>query len=573
MKRTKSFRHELLSGLVLASLVPLVFCSIFMIRFFRGRIESDYEDEATARLQTVTGVLDDFVTEIDGITADFAVNADIQDNIYASDIERQKLLYQAMYDRTGDVREYADFAIYALDGSLKYATDGDIFDEELPLYIGILYEARNAQGGFVMCVNKDYRGGSGVTSLTCARLMRDQSGTLTGYAVAAVTAEGFGKVLLNELGRQNKLYLFDEYWNLVYASDDASAHSVADTLREHLMITGEVYGAGGDEKFYPARVGNYMLYIVLEQHEIFTEGIVARMYGISVIIAGLCLILCIISSSLLSKYLNEPVSRLTRAMKRVEEGDLDVVLETDRKDEFGVVAGSFNKMTGELKNNIEERVAAQKELDEAHAATMQAQLNPHFLYNTLDTIKWVAKANNVPEIATMSSGLAKILRTSISGSRSVTLKEELEFVRSYVKIQQIRFSDRFEYVENVGEDYYDCEVPKLILQPLVENAIVHGIGESEKGIIELTAATDPESYDLLLTVTDNGRGISDEMLQAVNSHDHETLSGHHGVYNVDTMIRLNYGTDYGVTASRRTDGAESGTVMTVRLPRSRVLGR
>ena len=264
-----------------------------------------------------------------------------------------------------------------------------------------------------------------------------------------------------------------------------------------------------------------------------------------------------------------PIGTLAAGMRRFRKGDFDAKIELSREDEFEQLAVGFNKMTTQLKDTMEERVAAERKVNETRIEMMQAQLNPHFLYNTLDTIKWVAKANHVPEVATMSASLAGILRTSISQTQFVKLSEEIKLIQNYCDIQRIRFDDKFDITIDIPEDVMQAIIPKLILQPIIENAIIHGMDDMDNGHIYVASIKEKGkdgSPDLLkISVQDNGKGISDEMLTALNNDDPETLKGHLGLNNVNTIIRLYYGKEYGVMAVRPSEG---GTIMIVTIPYS-----
>ena len=192
---------------------------------------------------------------------------------------------------------------------------------------------------------------------------------------------------------------------------------------------------------------------------------------------------------------------------------------------------------------------------------MQAQLNPHFLYNTLDTIKWVAKANHVPEQVTLASGLAKILRTSISEGKFIPLSEELKLVECYADIQKIRFNGNFTFDLEVPMELEDWIVPKLIVQPIVENAIIHGLAGREGGHVFLNAYE--KEKQLCIEVTDDGCGMDAQIIEQLNTRDRDNLRGHIGFYNVDTIIRLYYGEGYGLHAELLPNG---GTKVTMVLP-------
>ena len=248
-------------------------------------------------------------------------------------------------------------------------------------------------------------------------------------------------------------------------------------------------------------------------------------------------------------------------MEKVKGGDLNVSVHSSRIDELGQLSEDFDKMTDELKTYMELQVKQQQEINDSNIAMMQAQLNPHFLYNTLDTMKWVAKANNVPDLAKMSADLAQILRLSISDRKFITLAEEMEMVEKYVEIQQIRFGGNFTFDVELPMELEDCVIPKLIIQPIVENALIHGLKEQEKGHIFVNAYS--ESDNLKIEVTDNGCGIEGEILEKLNSRDREKLKGHIGFYNVDTILRLYYGDNFGLKACKPDEG---GTKVLITLP-------
>ncbi len=219
------------------------------------------------------------------------------------------------------------------------------------------------------------------------------------------------------------------------------------------------------------------------------------------------------------------------------------------------------EMAEEYRANLDRSVQRQKELNETRIRMMQAQLDPHFLYNTLDTMKWLGVGHQVPQVAQLATDLAVILRASISGPEIVTLERELELIERYVDIQSIRFEDRFTCEIDVPERYQSCRVPKLCLQPLVENAIVHGAADREEGYVKLWAGE--EDGELLLFVSDNGPGIPEDVLERLNSLNKELPGGHLGLFNVDSIIRLHYGERYGLAAWNQPEG---GCCVGLRLP-------
>jgi two-component system sensor histidine kinase YesM len=283
------------------------------------------------------------------------------------------------------------------------------------------------------------------------------------------------------------------------------------------------------------------------------------MYSVCGIMVILSLMLCILVSIKLSGYFVKPIHNMSKAMHKLEEGDLDTRIKVERTDEFGHLATNFNIMAEKLKDNVDYRIKQQQELNASIIATMQAQLKPHFIYNTLDTIKWVAKANHISEITVLVTGLAKILRTSISSNQFVTLKEELNLVQCYVDIQRIRFSDKFKYKAEIQEGLEDVIVPKFVIQPIVENAVIHAFDDQDDGNILVTAYE--ENGKLIVKISDDGCGIDAETVRTLNSK--KRLEGHIGLYNVDTIIRLRHGEPFGISVETPEMG---GTVVTIIMP-------
>ena len=243
-------------------------------------------------------------------------------------------------------------------------------------------------------------------------------------------------------------------------------------------------------------------------------------------------------------------------------GSLSIVVKKRRRVERSIgdfleeLAKMFSTQLGVY--NVEYQKKLRKK---AEFKALQSQVNPHFLYNTLDTMKWVAKANHIPEIATLAAKLAKILRTSISSAQFITLQEEMTLVESYAKIQKIRFNGKFDFRYEIAPETEEILVPKLIVQPIVENAVIHGLADADEGHIFVRAYL--ERKELVIEVSDDGCGISDEVIRRLGNRDKEQKNGHIGFYNVDTIIRLHYGKDYGLRAERLPAG---GTKVTIRIP-------
>ncbi|MDA3958997.1 sensor histidine kinase, partial [Oceanispirochaeta sp.] len=271
-----------------------------------------------------------------------------------------------------------------------------------------------------------------------------------------------------------------------------------------------------------------------------------------------CIFLAVLLALLVSRSISRPVHSLTLAMGRVESGDLKVRIFDDRKDEIGLLFKRFNIMTGRIETLMVETREEQEKLRVAERKALQAQINPHFLYNTLNTIKSIAKLEGIDQITTIVTQLGKLLRHTIENENEIVpLKASLELIESYLAIQKIRFGKRLSYSIHVPDRYSQQPVPKLILQPLVENAVIHGLEQKmEPGMITLTA-WDQEG-DLILEVRDDGEGMSIQWSANEAAGSHSV-----GLSNVHRRLELLYGEPYGLTIESQPG---EGTIIRVRIP-------
>lgn len=259
----------------------------------------------------------------------------------------------------------------------------------------------------------------------------------------------------------------------------------------------------------------------------------------------------------------EPMIRLMSIMKHVEEGDLAVRAEILSDDEVGQLGGSLNRMIGEMQTLIDTLIAEEQSKKALELEVLHAQINPHFLYNTLNTIKWMAKIQGSKSISNALTALIKLLRISTNlGRDMITLREELDYVRNYVVIQKLRFNEAIHMTFDVAEDCLDLQVTKLILQPIVENAIIYGM-ESGSGDLHIAIAAHREVGSLIITITDDGPGIAPEVLSGIfreptDVNKFSTV----GLNNVNQRIKLYCGEAYGLTVET---ALGKGTRVTVKL--------
>lgn len=266
--------------------------------------------------------------------------------------------------------------------------------------------------------------------------------------------------------------------------------------------------------------------------------------------------------------ISKPVTELTEVANQVANGDLKVRAkpETYQGGEAVVLGESLNSMIDKVNSLLNQVTEEQISLRNAELALLQAQINPHFLYNTLDAIVWLAEAGQDKQVVAMVESLSEFFRTSLSqGKEVIFVSEDISHVTSYLKIQQMRYQDILQYDIDVAKDVLRASIPKITIQPIVENALYHGIKNKRGGgRIHIRAFSEDEKCIIL--VEDNGIGMEKERLEAVRAAMRKNTPGEtdiYGLFNVNERIRLKFGEAYGLSIDS-TYG--EGTTVKITLP-------
>lgn len=272
----------------------------------------------------------------------------------------------------------------------------------------------------------------------------------------------------------------------------------------------------------------------------------------------------ILGAFFISSQITRRITNLSVAMDHVQEGNFSTRLSVQGNDEIAELSHHFNSMLKDLRRLMNEVVETQKEKRKRELEILQAQINPHFIYNTLDTLQWKALEYGASDLSELILSLSSFFRVSLSkGKEMIPLREEIKHVRSYLDIQKARYEEILTYEIQVEESLDDVFLPKILLQPLVENAIYHGIKPKlAQGKISILAQL--EGKDLLLTVQDNGVGMTEEQVnQLEEAFEGKRAPVSYGLHNVHQRIRLTYGNPYGLHVE---SCLQDGTTVTIRLP-------
>lgn len=304
----------------------------------------------------------------------------------------------------------------------------------------------------------------------------------------------------------------------------------------------------------------------LQQARTQYQNFFVEMIRFSVVAFAAIFVLITALSYYIPLSITRPIRKLSEVTDQVAKGDLTVRSDVRSGAEVSVLSDSLNTMIDKIDELLEQVKKEQVRLRKAEFELLQSQINPHFLYNTLDAIVWLAEAGEQKKVVSMVGSLSDFFRTSLNqGKDIITIKEELQHSRSYLEIQQMRYQDILNYEIHVPEELHRYLIPKITIQPLVENALYHGI-KNKRGLGRIVISGRKEEDFLILQIEDNGIGMRKERLDQVKEGMNQKIPTEkdiYGLYNVNERIRLNFGEKYGLSIES-TYG--EGTVVSIILP-------
>ncbi len=285
------------------------------------------------------------------------------------------------------------------------------------------------------------------------------------------------------------------------------------------------------------------------------------------LIMGLVLIFGILTYFIGSFFISgilKRISNLVDSMQEIKKGNMDVRLENHSKDEIGILYDNYNEMVQKTNLLLKEKYEMGKELKSAEVKALHSQINPHFLYNTLEMINWLGYGKRTEDIHSVVVSLSKFYRLTLNQGRELmTIQEELEHVRYYLDIESIRFSGKIQYKLQVDEEILGCSIPNVTLQPLVENAIIHGILEKKNKSGEIRIRGSKIEDRAYLYVQDDGAGIEPDRLECLPDRARSSSGSGYGIRNVNRRLQLLFGPEFGLIYNSEKG---KGTMVTICLP-------
>lgn len=395
-----------------------------------------------------------------------------------------------------------------------------------------------------------------------------QTGEVTGVMLIDLNYQAIETICENaQLGKSGYIYLVDNKKNIIYHPQQQLLYSGTKTepLEEVLKLPqGETYLRNEQQgkiyiKNHSELTGWSAVGVVNTNELIQNKEEILLFYGL---IAGAAIVFATAIAIIISTTITRPIKMLENTMHKVEEGDFSIQSEIVLNNEIGHLSNTFNVMISKIKLLMQNAVSIEEEKRRSEIKALQAQINPHFLYNTLETIIWMSASGKNEEVVEVTSALARLFRTSISkGAHLVPLAVEVENINSYLTIQKMRYKDKLSFDVNIPSELAKLMTPKLILQPIVENAVYHGIKQSEHGGA-ITIGAELREGCLMITVEDEGVGMSAEQMEQLFVPKDNTDRGI-GVINVNNRIKLCFGQQYGLHYQSSPD---QGTRVEICLP-------
>lgn len=325
---------------------------------------------------------------------------------------------------------------------------------------------------------------------------------------------------------------------------------------------------GGSKYLINREVSDYTnwTYVYLESDQyVFSNLNIMRLI---LIFSYLLILIIVLSVGLkIANGITKPIVTLSGKMIKIKDANFETsdmaILPDEICDEVGRLNNAFIFMSNKIDYLIKENYTKQILMKETQLKALQAQINPHFLYNTLDSVNWIAKANRQDLISTMIMSLGNLLRNSINNKKSlIKISEELHLLQDYITIQKVRYGDRLDFHLDISEDLTDYEIPKLTLQPIVENSIKYVL-EKITGVCEITIEARKFSEHLEISVRDNGTGIDPDLPQKLNSPDYEHKGTGIGLQNINERLKFFFGDDCGLTIP---DTKGEGALVIIKIP-------
>lgn len=572
-----------IQSVIFATVAVLVLSAVVIVtgvsmKFTNTSIFENSSEYTHTIIQQMNQNIDSYIDYMENIAYLISSNEDVQDYLFDEKIDnegRYRILnqLQTILDSRSDIR---NVGIISKNGRMLINDGSKSVNQDLDLNTQEWYAtALEKPNGPILTSShvQHIISGERPWVITLSRGIRDRSGSGEKEGVFFIDLNYSvisGLCDQSTVGTKGYAFILDAKGNIVYHPQQQQLYNELQTENISLIMDTDedtvLTGTGNDGKLYSISRSEKTGWTVVDctnVKELLSKSRQAQ--SVYVLTAIILVIVALLFSRFMARSITLPIQKLRDSMKKVQEGDFsvsDVVV--DSKNEIGSLTKSFDVMTHRIHELMEQNVHEQEEKRRSELKALQSQINPHFLYNTLDSIIWMAEGKKNEEVVLMTASLARLLRQSISNEDEVVpIANEVEYARGYLTIQKMRYKDKLEFQIEVDSSILYIPLIKLVLQPIIENAIYHGLKYKEsKGLLIVKGFM--KDGNAVLQVIDDGVGMDEETLAHIyDKHKVNYHSNGVGVYNVQKRLKLYYGEDYGITY---TSELGKGTTATITIP-------
>lgn len=577
------FQHKLIIAFICFVLIPIIILGIVSYKISSTTLQKNISEQMIQTLKAVDRNLLAAVSEVNSFSDYVVSSSSIQDylntqntsSIYEFYSDQQEIAGKmygnsqienlVLYTNEGNVITYTDDMVTSLEALRSSLFLDQVLQQKgRPVWL-TPYENQN------LFFSQDY-------ILTQSRVVKDLN-TLDnlGYLILHVKLDLFDPIFKDIYGGPSHELIVNRAGTVLYSLNRNFIGKTLDIqnysefpINKSGYLTDEWDGEKSLITYMPSSFetgGNSQLILVSIKPLKTISSEIVTIRNTMLLVVGFTVLTAILFNLLYLKRISRFIHELLNGMKQVESGRLNKRMGRFTFQELQNISHGFNNMIGKLQQLMSDIEKEQERKREAQFKVLQQQINPHFLYNTLESINALAALNGQREISKMTINLGKLLRISINGGYEVKVKDEIRHVISYLEIQKIRFDNRFSFEVDVVEELNDYPVLKLILQPLVENILIHEFSkrDDDEGLIKIRGTISNGQGEFW--IEDNGKGIDERILMELNKwrlENHQThASNGHGVRNVDERLRLFYGEKYGLTICSTKN---EGTVIKISFP-------
>ena len=572
-----------IQSVIFATVAILVLSAVVIVtgvsmKFTNNSIFENSSEYTHTIIQQMNQNIDSYIDYMENIAYLISSNEDVQDYLFDETVDnegRYRILnqFRTILDSRSDIR---NVGIISKNGRMLINDGSKSVNQDLDLNTQEWYsKALKSPNGPILTSShvQHIISGERPWVITLSRGIRDRSGSGEKEGVFFIDLNYSAISELcdqSTVGTKGYAFILDAKGNIVYHPQQQQLYNELQTENISLIMDADkdtvLTDTGNNGKLYSISRSDKTGWTVVDctnVRELLSKSRQAQ--SVYVLTAIVLVIVALLFSRFMARSITLPIQKLRDSMKKVQEGDFsvsDVVV--DSRNEIGSLTKSFDVMTHRIQELMEQNVHEQEEKRKSELKALQSQINPHFLYNTLDSIIWMAEGKKNEEVVLMTASLARLLRQSISNEDEVVpIANEVEYARGYLTIQKMRYKDKLEFRIDVDPSILYIPLIKLVLQPIIENAIYHGLKYKEsKGLLIVKGFM--KDGNAVLQVIDDGVGMDEETLSHIyDKHKVNYHSNGVGVYNVQKRLKLYYGDDYGITYESEKG---KGTTATITIP-------